>query len=64
VLKGRKGTSTPGIKDDMINAGAEWADEPLVIDGNQISSRRPPDLPVFAKALVDALRNGPQKSAR
>lgn len=58
VLRGRRATSTPGIKDDMINAGAEWVDQPVVIDGNQISARRPPDLPAFAKALVDALQAG------
>ena len=57
ILRGRKATSTPGIKDDMINAGAEWVDEPLVVDGNHISSRRPPDLPLFAKALVNMLRD-------
>lgn len=58
VLRGRRATSTPGIKDDMINAGAHWVDEPVVVDGNQISARRPPDLPEFAKALVAALRAG------
>jgi len=56
VLKGRRATSTPGIKDDMINAGCVWVDEPVVVDGNQISSRRPADLPRFARAFVDALR--------
>lgn len=55
ILQGRKATSTPGIKDDMTNAGAKWVDEALVVDGHQISARRPPDLPVFAKALVDML---------
>jgi protease I len=49
-------TSTPGIKDDLKNAGAEWVDEPLVIDRHFISSRRPPDLPEFGAALVDFLR--------
>ncbi len=57
ILRGRRATSTPGIKDDMINAGVDWVDEPLVIDGHHISARRPPDLPVFARALVDALQN-------
>lgn len=57
VLKGKRTTSTVGIKDDMTNAGATWVDEALVIDGNQIASRTPADLPVFAKALVDALRS-------
>lgn len=55
VLDGRRTTSTVGIKDDMINAGATWVDQALVIDGNQIASRTPKDLRVFAKALVDAL---------
>ncbi len=56
ILKGRKATSTVGIKDDMINAGAEWVNEPLVVDGNLISSRTPVDLPVFARAMVDAIK--------
>lgn len=55
ILEGRKVTSTPGIRDDMENAGAEWFDEPVVVDGNLISARRPPDLPPYAKAFVDAL---------
>ena len=55
ILKGRKVTSTPGIKDDMTNAGATWVDEAVVVDDNIISSRRPPDLPPFAKAFADKL---------
>ena len=55
ILRGRKTTSTPGIRDDMVNAGAECVDQEVVIAGNQIASRRPPDLPAFAKALVDML---------
>lgn len=57
VLRGKKSTSTPGIKDDMINAGAEWMDEEVVIDGNQLSSRRPSDLPAFAKAFVKLIQS-------
>jgi len=56
ILKGRKGTSTVGIRDDMVNAGCEWLDQALVVDGNLISSRTPLDLPVFGKAFVDALK--------
>jgi protease I len=59
ILKGRRATSTIGIRDDMVNAGAIWLNEPLVVDGNLISSRTPADLAVFAKALVDALRARP-----
>lgn len=55
ILRGRKVTSTPGIRDDMENAGATWLDEPVVVDGHLISSRRPPDLPPYAKAFADAL---------
>ena len=55
ILEGRNVTSTPGIRDDMENAGAMWHDEAVVVDRNLISSRRPPDLPPYAKAFVDAL---------
>ncbi len=55
MLQGRKVTSTPGIRDDMENAGAQWFDEAVVVDGNLISARRPPDLPPYAKAFCDAL---------
>jgi protease I len=55
ILEGKKVTSTPGIRDDMENAGAIWLDEAVVIDGHIISSRRPPDLPPYAKAFADAL---------
>ncbi|WP_096188941.1 type 1 glutamine amidotransferase domain-containing protein [Evansella halocellulosilytica] len=56
ILKGKKVTSTPGIKHDMMNAGAEWYNEEVIVDGHIISSRRPPDLPAYGKALADALK--------
>ncbi|MGJ3243861.1 MAG: type 1 glutamine amidotransferase domain-containing protein [Opitutales bacterium] len=55
ILKGRTVTSTPGIRDDLVNAGATWVDEALVVDGHIVSSRRPPDLPAFGRALVEAI---------
>lgn len=57
ILTGKKVTSTPGIKDDMTNAGATWIDAPVVVDGHLISSRRPPDLPAYMKAFCDVLKN-------
>lgn len=57
ILNGKKVTSTPGIKDDLTNAGANWVDEPVVIDGHIISARRPPDLPAYGKALVEYCQN-------
>lgn len=55
ILQGVKTTSTPGIKDDMENAGAIWIDEEVVVDGHIVGSRRPPDLPAYAKAFADLL---------
>ena len=55
IMKGFKCTSTPGIKDDLINAGADWYDEAVIIDRHMISSRRPDDLPSFCRAIIDFL---------
>ncbi len=55
-LKGKKVTSFFSIKDDLVNAGAEYIDEEVVVDGNIISSRTPKDLPAFMKALIEKLR--------
>ena len=55
VLKGRRATSFHSIKDDMVNAGAEWQDAEVVVDGNLITSRKPDDLPAFCRAIVAAL---------
>lgn len=55
ILEGRRVTSTPGIKDDMRHAGATWVDEASVIDGNIVSGRRPPDLPMYAKDFISVL---------
>jgi len=52
IVRGRRMTSTVGIRDDLVNAGAEWVDEPVVVDGNIISSRVPKDLPAFGEAMV------------
>ena len=56
VLKGKRVTSFSAIKDDMKNAGADWVDEEVVVDGNLITSRHPADLPVFCRAIIHALR--------
>ncbi|WP_407857547.1 type 1 glutamine amidotransferase domain-containing protein [Enterococcus hailinensis] len=55
ILKGKKVTSTPGIKDDMTNAGATWIDTPVVTDGHIVSSRRPPDLPDYMREFIAVL---------
>jgi len=58
VYAGVRVTGSPGIKDDLINAGAIWEDAEVVIDRHFVSSRRPSDLPAFAKAMVDVLAEG------
>lgn len=55
VVAGFRVTSTPGIKDDLTNAGATWVDEPCVVDRHHITARRPPDLPPFARAIVEMM---------
>lgn len=52
ILRGRTVTSVPAIKDDLVNAGAEWVDEEVVVDGKLITSRKPDDLPAFMRALI------------
>jgi protease I len=55
VVRGRRVTSWPSVTVDLQNAGANWVDEPVVQDGNIITSRKPADLPRFNKAIVEAL---------
>ncbi|WP_121252053.1 type 1 glutamine amidotransferase domain-containing protein [Nocardioides ferulae] len=55
LVRGRRLTSYPSLADDVRNAGGEWVDEEVVVDGNLITSRNPGDLPAFVKALEDAL---------
>ena len=58
ILKGRRATSVGAIRDDMVNAGADWVDEAAVVDGNLISARTPADLGPWMKALLKALAIG------
>jgi protease I len=55
VLSGRRITSVRNIRTDLVNAGADWVDEEVVVDGNLITSRNPNDLPAFCQALLDHL---------
>lgn len=55
ILQGKKVTGFFAIRDDLVNAGAEYLDQPVVRDGNMISSRTPDDLPDFCRTIVSAL---------
>ena len=55
VYRGVRVTGSPGIKDDLMNAGAIWEDTPVVVDRHFVSSRKPGDLPAFMEAIVEVL---------
>jgi len=51
-------TSWPSVRTDLRNAGAEWVDEEVVVDGTLVTSRNPDDLPAFGKAIVERFAAG------
>lgn len=55
AVRGRRLTSFHSVKTDLINAGASWVDEEVVVDDNLITSRTPSDLPAFNQAIIDHL---------
>jgi len=55
VLKGKTATCYHSIKDDLVNAGARYVDQEVVVDGNLITSREPKDLPAFCREILRAL---------
>ncbi|MFM1904985.1 MAG: putative cysteine protease YraA [Planctomycetota bacterium] len=57
VYRGIRVTGSPGIKDDLINAGAIWEDAPVVVDRHHISSRKPDDLPEFCRAIIAVVQS-------
>lgn len=57
ICKGKTLTSYIAIKDDLVNAGAKFVDEEVVIDGKLITSRKPDDLPAFCRSVIKLLEN-------
>jgi protease I len=55
IVAGHRATGSLGIKDDLVNAGATWVDEPAFRDGNIVWGRVVPDIPAFNRELVKAL---------
>ena len=58
VVEGRKLTSFYSIKDDLVNAGAKWVNEAVVVDEGLVTSRNPEDLPDFNSKLIEEIREG------
>lgn len=63
VVRGKRLTSFVAIRDDLRNAGADWVDAPVVVDGSLVTSRRPADLPVFMPAILSVLEERAHREA-
>lgn len=55
IAEGKRLTSWPSLKEDIRNAGGEWVDEPVVMDGKLVTSRKPDDIPAFNQAILTRL---------
>ncbi|MDQ0895656.1 type 1 glutamine amidotransferase domain-containing protein [Agromyces ramosus] len=58
VIRGRSLTSYPSLKTDLVNAGADWSDEAVVVDQGLVTSRRPDDLPAFIDKVIEEIAEG------
>jgi protease I len=58
VVRGRKMTSYPSVKKDLMNAGANWVDEEVVVDNGLVTSRKPDDIPAFNAKMIEEFAEG------
>jgi len=58
MIDGRKMTSYPSLKADLVNAGVNWVDEEVVVDNGLVTSRNPNDLPAFCKKMIEEILEG------
>lgn len=59
VVQGKRMTSWPSLRTDLVNAGADWVDEEVVVDNGLVTSRKPDDLPAFNAKIIEELAEGP-----
>jgi protease I len=64
LVKGRTMTSWPSLQDDIRNAGGNWVDQEVQVDGNLVSSRKPADIPAFNQKVIEVLAQRVQKNVR
>jgi protease I len=62
LVKGKHLTSWPSLKQDLRNAGADWSDEPVVVDGQLVTSRKPDDIPQFNQAMLQVFSQAPGRA--
>ena len=62
AVKGKTLTSWPSIKQDLMNAGANWVDKEVVKEGNLVTSRKPDDIPAFNAAIIEIFAKKPAQS--
>jgi protease I len=58
IVDGRKLTSWPAIRTDVVNAGGNWVDEEVVVDNGLVTSRRPADIPAFSRKIIEEFAEG------
>ena len=63
VARGRRIAAWPSLKTDLRNAGAEWVDQEVVVDGNLVSSRKPDDIPAFNREMVTLFSHARQQAS-
>lgn len=63
AVRGRAVTSWPSLQADLRNAGADWVDEPVVVDNGLVTSRKPDDLPQFCDRMIEEFSEGRHRPA-
>ena len=63
VVRGRTLTSYPSFRRDLINAGAHWVDQAVVVDNGLVTSRKPDDIPAFNAKMIEEFAEGPHRPA-
>jgi len=64
VVRGRKITSWPSVRTDLINAGANWVDSEVIVDNGLVSSRKPDDIPAFNEKMIEEFAEGQHRGQR
>jgi protease I len=64
AVKGRKMTSWPSLRTDLTNAGANWADQVVMVDNGLVTSRKPDDLPAFNEKMIEEFAEGVHRGQR